>query len=65
MKRKLLALPEHLSSPSVFPGFVLLDLVFSVWYFVDHYFSSSTFSFAVLLRVMASGDLFVIFKLFW
>ena len=35
LKYELLILPVHRSSPPVLVGFVLLDLLFSVWRFVD------------------------------
>ena len=45
VEQKLLTLPEHMSASPVFlMGFVLLDLCFSMWSFVDHCLSFCSFS---------------------
>ena len=60
VEQKPLTLPEHLSSPSVLVGFVLLDLYF--YMYVLYFFFAIVLS--VLLRYTDSDYLFDIFKLF-
>ena len=45
VEQELLVLPEHLSSPLFLVGFVLLNLLFSVSCFADHFLSFCTFLF--------------------
>jgi hypothetical protein len=56
-------LPEHLSSPSVLVGFVLINLHFSVYYFVDHYCLSSWPVFLWLLCYLSFFDLRLLINL--
>ena len=70
VEQELLTLPAHLSSPRspVLVGFVLLDLSFSVWCYVNRSFTVFLFLFAIALSIPRFSDsdyLFGIFKLFF
>jgi hypothetical protein len=68
VEQELLHLPEHLSSPRVLVGFVLLDHKFYVYvFFLDRCLSFCTFTFGIVLSVLQFTDPdypFGIFKLF-
>jgi hypothetical protein len=58
LKYELLILPVHRSSPPVLVGFVLLDLLFSVWRFVDRCSATAKWQCHIAARGMGKDDEF-------
>ena len=65
VEQGLVIFPEHMSSPAVLVGLILLDILFSVKCFVDRYLSFCPFSLDFVLFVLPDSDYSVdIFKFF-
>ena len=69
VERELITLPGHMVHPRFLVGLVLLNLQFSMQYFIDNCLSFFLFILTIVLSVflpcMASNYSFGIFKLFW